>query len=80
MSTLTEDLEATLTKLDTGDAARLERLVRDAMALTRPSKETPREVGENGWPLGYFEETAGSFADEPFDFPSDLPLEPIPIW
>lgn len=28
-----------------------------------------------GWPLGFFEETYGSLADDPIELGSDLPLE-----
>ena len=80
MSTLTLDLQATLKQLDLDSATKLERLVRDAMALVQPSKAKPVEVDAKGWPVGFFEETAGCFANEPFDFPADLPLEPIANW
>ncbi|MCX6878422.1 MAG: hypothetical protein NTW21_32105 [Verrucomicrobia bacterium] len=83
MSTLTLDLQATLKELDPDSATKLEQLVRDAIALAKPSKAKPVEVGavdKNGWPAGFFEETAGSFANEPLDFPTDLALEPIANW
>lgn len=82
MSTLTSDLQATLQQLDSDSATKLERLVREAMALVRPAtKPTPAgAVDAKGWPVGYFEQTAGCFANEPFDFPADLPLEPIANW
>jgi hypothetical protein len=80
MSTLASDLQATIAALDPDSATKLERLVRDAMALAQPSKAKPAEVDAKGWPVGYFEQTAGCFANEPFDFPADLPLEPIANW
>lgn len=82
MSTLTLDLQATLKELDADSATKLERLVRDAIALVQPAKKPAAAgaVDKNGWPAGFFEETAGSFANEPFDFPADLPLEPIANW
>ena len=80
MSTLTSDLQATIAAIDPDSATKLERLVRDAMALAQPSKARPVEVDAKGWPVGFFEETAGCFANEPFDFPADLPLEPIANW
>lgn len=82
MSTLALDLQATLKELDADSASKLERLVRDAMTLVRPASRIapPGAVDKNGWPVGFFEETAGSFANEPFDFPADLPLEPIATW
>lgn len=80
MSTLTADLQATIAQLDPDSASKLERLVRDAMALAQPAQAKPVEVDAKGWPVGFFEETAGCFANEPFDFPADLPLEPIANW
>lgn len=80
MSTLTLDLQATLRQLDPDSATKLERLVRDAMALAEQPKAKPAAVDAKGWPVGFFEETAGCFANEPFDFPADLALEPIAHW
>ena len=80
MSTLALDLQATLKELDPDSATKLERLVRDAMALAQPAKAKSGAVDAKGWPVGYFEETAGCFANERFDFPADLPLEPIATW
>ena len=80
MSTLTSDLQATIAAIDPDSASKLERLVRDAMALAQPAKAKSGEVDAKGWPAGYFEQTAGCFADEPFDFPADLSLEPIANW
>ena len=80
MSTLTSDLQATIAAIDPDSASKLERLVRDAMALAQPAKAKSGEVDAKGWPVGYFEQTAGCFTDEPFDFPTDLSLEPIANW
>lgn len=33
-----------------------------------------------GYPAGYFEATAGSFANEPLDRPAPLPPEKRPAW
>lgn len=33
-----------------------------------------------GYPLGYFERTAGSFADQPLDRPEQPPSNPAPVW
>ena len=74
------DLQAILKELDPDSATKLERLVRDAMALVQPAEAKSGLVDAKGWPVGYFEETAGCFANEPFDFPADLPLEPIATW
>ena len=80
MSTLTLDLQATLKQLDTDSATKLERLVRDAMALAQPSKARLVEVDAKGWPLGYWEKFAGCLAGEQWDLPDDPPPEPTPEW
>ena len=80
MSTLTLDLQAILEKLDSDSASKLERLVRDAIDLARPSKATPVEVDAKGWPLGYWEKFAGCMAGEQWDLPDDPPAEPTPEW
>ena len=81
-SALTLDLQAALKELDADAAPKLERLVRDAMARARPATKpaVACAVDKNGWHLGFFEETAGCFANEPFDFTTDLPLGPIVTW
>ena len=35
---------------------------------------------ESDWPPGYFQSTAGAFADEPFERPSQLPMETRQNW
>jgi hypothetical protein len=35
---------------------------------------------QSGWPKGYFESTAGVFANEPFERPQQLPLEKREDW
>lgn len=79
MSAVPQELAETLSKLDSQSATALERLVRDAMALVRSTKREGT-VDANGWPVGYFERTAGCFAGEPFDIPSDPPPEPTTDW
>lgn len=80
MSNLTEDLQATLTEFDTDAAAKLERLLRDAIDLAQPSKASAVEVDANGWPVGHFEKFAGCLAGEQWDPPLDSPPEPTPEW
>jgi hypothetical protein len=41
-------------------------------------KET--KANSNGWPKGYFEQTAGSFANEPLERPPQLPFEKREDW
>lgn len=78
MSTLTTELAQILNELDDRSARALERLVRDAMELARPAQSNGAAVAERGWPVGYFEQTAGSFAGEPFDLPDDPPPDTTP--
>ena len=80
MTDVTLELERTLNQLDSQSATLLERLVRDALALVRQKNPSSGAVDANGWPVGYFERTAGSFADEPFDLPDDLPPTENPKW
>ncbi|MBL9117784.1 MAG: hypothetical protein JNJ83_22440 [Verrucomicrobiaceae bacterium] len=78
MSAVALKLQQTLATLDPAEASLLERLVDDALALVqrRPGKTPDTAVDANGWPVGYFEATAGAFANEPFDMPVDTPPEP----
>ena len=79
MNTLALELAQVLSELDDRSARALERLVRDAMELARPAQANgAAPVDARGWPVGYFEQTAGSFADEPFDLPDDPPPDLTP--
>jgi hypothetical protein len=80
MSSVTSELEDTLHQLDARSASLLERLVRDALALVRQSGRGSVITDNQGWPVGYFEQTAGSFANEPLDIPDDPPPTAIPEW
>jgi hypothetical protein len=80
MITVTLDLQATHRQLDADSASRLERLVRDAIELAKPSKATPVEVDAKGWPVGHFEKFAGCLAGEDWYPPADPPPEPTPEW
>ena len=73
MSTLAADLQTTIDELDPDSAIKLERLVRDAMALAQPVKSKSGAVGANGWPVGHFEKYAGCLAGEVWDPPADPP-------
>lgn len=77
MSSVVDDLDAALKRADAKVARRLERIVREALALADvPSGKTD----ENGWPEGYFEATAGALGDEPFERPPQLPFEQRETW
>lgn len=80
MSTLTADLQATLKKLDRDSASKLERLVRDAMALAQVSETKSGKVDANGWPVGHFVKFSGCLAGEDWDPPADPPPESTPEW
>jgi hypothetical protein len=75
MSLLAFDLERLLSQLDSDTAALLERAVRDALALAERRAASAAVTDALGYPAGYFEATAGSFANEALDAPADLPLE-----
>lgn len=80
MSNVTSELEETLHQLDARSATLLERLVRDALALVRQGSSPSGSTDSKGWPLKYFEQTAGSFANEPLEPPDDPPPAPNPEW
>jgi hypothetical protein len=81
MGTLTTDLQTILAELDSATATKLERLVRDAIALVRPEKKSiAGGVDSNGWPLGYFDRTYGCLSGIEFDAGDDLPAEPLQEW
>lgn len=82
MSVIALELDRTLASLDSQSAAALERLVRDALALASPrnARATGSATDAIGWPAGYFDETAGSFATEPLEAPADPPPAANPSW
>ncbi len=45
----------------------------DVLVVMQPLEE--EEVDEMGWPIGFFEETYGSLADDPIERPAPLPLD-----
>jgi len=75
MNALAQDLDKALTRLDSETAALLESAVRDALALAERRSAPVERRDALGYPAGYFETTAGSFANEPLDAPADLPFE-----
>lgn len=80
MNTLAIDLEKTLSRLDSETAALLERAVRDALALAEHGAAGGNARDDLGYPIGYFQATAGSFANEPLEPPADLPMETRESW
>jgi hypothetical protein len=80
MSPLAFDLERIIGRLDSETAALLERAVRDALALAERRVSNVGEVDALGYPLGYFEATAASFANEPLERPGELPQDARESW
>jgi hypothetical protein len=81
MSTIAADLDEALSHLDPNTANLLERTVRDALALAEHrANDGPAGTDNRGYPAGYFESTAGSFADEPLERPANLPLPAREQW
>lgn len=81
MSGVVLELDRMLRQLDSDTAVLLERAVRDALALAEHRVAWRAEtVDPLGYPTGYFEATAGSFADEPLELPVDHPPETREAW
>lgn len=77
MTQIALELDNRLRRLDPGTAEHVASLVREVLALTGPL-ELPKDA--MGYPLGYFESTAGSFANEPLERPAPLPPEEREDW
>jgi hypothetical protein len=80
MNPIASELDSVLRSLDTETAMLLERTVRDALALAERRRASSQAVDAMGYPLGYFEATAGSFASESLEAPAELPLETRETW
>lgn len=79
MYSISQELDQALGRLDPETASLLEKTVRDAVALAT-TKLTAPETDAIGYPVGFFESTAGSFANEPLERPANLPLEIREPW
>ncbi len=77
MSSLAHELDERLNALSPNAAARLERMVREALAIV---KEPTTKVNSNGWPEDYFESTAGALADVAFERPPQGEYEKRAEW
>ena len=78
MSTLAQEVDATLGQLDPSTAAKFQRLVRDAVALVRPSAgDRPAVASLN---QAYFDSVIGAFADLEFDRPPQGELPATKTW
>ena len=80
MHAISRELDAILDRVDSQTAALLETTVRNAVALAVQRIDKVEAKDSMGYPIGYFEATEGCFANEPFDFPTDLPLESRESW
>lgn len=74
MTDIAQELDDRLQALDSEKAAQVEKLVRDALVLAEPRRNA------HGWPPGYFERTAGAFADEPLERPAQGTVEQRASW
>jgi hypothetical protein len=77
MKAIAEELDRRLAQLDPPIAERVERLVRDALALADESVARP---APGGWPDGYFARTAGALAGEEFARPPQGALPEREAW
>ena len=75
MHAISRELDEALDRLDNPTTAQLEKTVRHAVAMAVQKTGKAEAKDSMGYPPGYFEATEGCFADEPFDFVADLPLE-----
>ena len=78
MLAIAEALDERLRNLPPQRACYLETLVRDALALV--SVESVDIAPTSTWPLGYFDQTAGSFACERLERPPQGSLEVRTSW
>jgi len=89
MHAVAKQLDETLNRLDAAAAAELERAVREVLEA-RAANAAPASGSDDPWagverdamgyPEGYFERTAGSFANEPLERPPQPPLEERADW
>jgi hypothetical protein len=80
MSSLTNDLDSVLRRVDPHTAVLLERAVRDSLALAERRNQSPANSDALGYPIGYFEATSGSFAQERLECQPDLPAQTRESW
>lgn len=78
MHPIAQILDQALNRLAPAISSRLEQTVQEAIAEADRKAKEPTDA--MGYPIGYFESTSGSFANEPFDLPVDLPPEKRESW
>jgi hypothetical protein len=80
MGSLALDLDRVLRQVDRETAIVLEQTVRDALALAQQRAAASASTDALGYPAGYFEATAGSFANELLEAPDEMPMQPRESW
>lgn len=80
MHSITRELEAALDQLDPDTALVLENAVRAAVAWASRRALNQSDLDALGYPIGYFDDTEGSFLHEPLDRPVSLPTEERETW
>jgi DNA-binding transcriptional regulator YdaS (Cro superfamily) len=73
VNSVVNDLAAALIRVDPQTAILLERAVRGSLALADLRQRSSQAVDMLGYPLGYFESTSGSFAEETLEQQPDTP-------
>jgi hypothetical protein len=69
-----------LTLLDSGMTDGGFRELLEELAMANQQRIAITDKDAKGYPVGYFEATEGSFANEPLECPPDLPLEERESW
>ncbi len=82
MSALTTELEQALPHLDARTKEFVERVIREAIDLARSTETQSPSIplDANGYPVGYFDSTFGSFASEPLERAEQGSLESREDW
>ena len=80
MSSLALELDSVLRSVDRETAALLEKAVRDALVLAQRRVTATGPADALGYPVGYFESTAGSFADEPLEVAREMSMQQREPW
>ncbi len=78
MSSVVEELDSVLKRVDSRMAQRIERLVRDLIAVIDVLPN--QKVESKGRSEGYFERIPGCLAEEEFERPVQLPYEKREEW
>ena len=80
MTALALEVDRVMRTLDPVTSDLLDRTVRDALALAERSSPVEQPVDAMGYPIGYFQDLVGSFANEPLEEPADPPPQSREDW